>query len=373
MQDLYLSDKHSVMPFISKKTLMEKYGLEKSTMKEKLRCAVVGLGRIGTLLEEDVLREKPCTHAGAIHNNSDTVLVGGCDINEERRRSFAEKWNHVPVFGDVEQLVESVHPDIVSVATPPETHLSIIESLLQTSVRLVICEKPLAPDSDQAMCIARCHEQGMLKIMTNHERRYSEDYLTVQDHIVTGRFGRLLSISAKVYMGERRPVLEMMLDDGTHLIDTLRFLTSSELTNIHAELLPGNAAQTLFVRCCANEVPISMDFGSGRDHIVFELDLSFSAGRIRIGNGLYEEYVSSESPYYEHMKSLLPTGDPGFDQTGYFSNMLRDAVACVRHTDVEPRGTAVDGLRSIQFIDRVKELVAMPRGAISVDSPLCPC
>jgi predicted dehydrogenase len=373
MQGLHLSDKHSVIPFMLKKSLSEKYWLERSTMKEKLRCAVVGLGRIGTLLEEDGLREKPCTHAGAIHNNPDTVLVGGCDIDEERRLSFTEKWNDVSVFGNVEQLVESVHPDIVSVATPPETHLSIVESLLQTSVRLVICEKPLAPGSDQAMRIARCHEQGMVKIMTNHERRYSEDYLTVKKHIVTGRFGRLLSISAKVYMGERRPVLEMMLDDGTHLIDILRFLASSELTNIHAELLPGNAAQTLFVHCCVNEVPISMDFGSGRDHVVFELDLSFSAGRIRIGNGLYEEYMSCESPYYEHMKSLLPTGEPEFNKTGYFSNMLRDAVACVRDADREPRGTAVDGYRCVQFIDRVKELVALPSGSISVDSHLCPC
>jgi hypothetical protein len=127
------------------------------------------------------------------------------------------------------------------------------------------------------------------------------------------------------------------------------------------------------VRCCANEVPISIDFGSGRDHVVFELDLSFSAGRIRIGNGLYEEYMSCESPYYEHMKSLLPTGEPGFEMTGYFSNMLRDAVACVRDADREPRGTAVDGYRSIQFIDRVKERVAMPCRSISVDSHLCPC
>ena len=328
-------------------------------MKKKIRCAVVGLGRIGTLLEEDALREKPCTHAGAIHADPDTLLVGGCDIDEKRCETFSDKWNGVPAFNRVDDLLKEVNPDILSVSTPPESHLSIVEAVLQSSVRIVICEKPLALQSAQALQIACYHEEGIVKIMTNHERRYSKDYLRVRNHIVSGSFGRLLSISSKVYMGEKRPVLEMMLDDGTHLIDALRFLTESELDDIHAELRDGDAAQTLFVRCNGGDVPIYMEFGSGRDHIVFELDLSFSAGRIRIGNGLYEEYKSDVSPFYEHMKSLLPIGTPDPGKTGFFSNMLRDAVACSMDANREPRSTAVDGYRSIQFIDHVKEFVGM--------------
>jgi hypothetical protein len=42
---------------------------------EKISAAIVGLGRIAGMLEEDSLREKPCTHAGAITANSDCVLV----------------------------------------------------------------------------------------------------------------------------------------------------------------------------------------------------------------------------------------------------------------------------------------------------------
>ena len=36
---------------------------------EKIRCCIAGLGRIGSILEDDRLREKPCTHAGAIKRN----------------------------------------------------------------------------------------------------------------------------------------------------------------------------------------------------------------------------------------------------------------------------------------------------------------
>jgi predicted dehydrogenase len=328
-------------------------------MKEKLRCAVVGLGRIGTLLERDMLREKPCTHAGVINDNPDTVLVGGCDIDGERRRSFADTWNSVPVFDSADELVDAVYPDILSVATPPETHLPIIESVLSSSVKVIICEKPLAPTSIPASRLASYHERGVVKIMTNHERRYSEDYLSVRRHIADGSFGRLLSMTAKVYMGEHRPVLEMLLDDGTHLIDVLRFLAGSELYDIQAELVKANGLQTLFVRSSAGDVPVAMEFASGRDHVLFELDLSFSRGRIRIGNGLYEEYRSGASPYYEHMNSLLPCKGAGFEKTDFFSNMFRDAVACVRDADREPRSSSVDGFAAIRFIDRVKELVGV--------------
>jgi hypothetical protein len=31
---------------------------------DKIKAAIIGLGRIASLLENDTLREKPCTHAG---------------------------------------------------------------------------------------------------------------------------------------------------------------------------------------------------------------------------------------------------------------------------------------------------------------------
>ena len=79
----------------------------------KIRCAIIGLGRIGSLLEDDQLREKPCTHAGAIAGSRDCVLVGGCDIKAERRTLFSRRWNCSNVFSDMEDLVRSTGPDMV--------------------------------------------------------------------------------------------------------------------------------------------------------------------------------------------------------------------------------------------------------------------
>jgi predicted dehydrogenase len=324
------------------------------TMK-KVRCAIVGLGRIGSMLEEDRLREKPASHAGAVTLNRACVLVGGCDINPERRRSFRQKWDCPAVYTEVERLLQSGKPDILHIATPPGTHLEIVEKALGSSVRLIICEKPLADSSIDASRIAAYHTTGAMKIMTNHERRYSKDYLMVKRHIERRDFGSLLSINSRIYMGKNRPAFQMLLDDGTHLIDVIRYLTSSELHVVRVVRSQRACAETLLVTASAATIPVIMEIGSGRDHVVFELDMSFSSGRIRIGNGLYEEFNSGASVYYEGMNSLFKIDRERPKVTGYFAHMLEDAVRCARDFNAVPVSTAVDGYRAVEFIDVVKE------------------
>jgi predicted dehydrogenase len=329
---------------------------------EKVRCGIVGLGRIGSLLEEDRLREKPCTHAGAIAANGDCVLAGGCDIDERRRGLFSARWRCRAVFSDFEEMLEKTSPEILSIATPPATHLGLVERALPHGVKVIVCEKPLAADAADAGRIDEIHGSGRVKILTNHQRRYSRDYVLAKERVCSGSFGPLLTVSSKLFMGEAGSVTDVFLDDGTHLVDILRYLTGSELED-PAVRLAGDAGTfppgkdrgvTLFVESSAGRVPVLMEIGTGRDYVQFELDLCFASGRIRIGNGLFEEYAGGESPYYERMRSLLKLRARRPAKTGYFSNMLKDAVLCARDPKREPRSSARDGYLALRFIDAVK-------------------
>jgi predicted dehydrogenase len=335
---------------------------------KKVRCAVVGLGRIGSMLEEDRLREKPASHAGAITRNRACVLVGGCDINPERCSIFRQRWGCQTVYADIEELLQNTKPEILHIATPPGTHLEIVERALGSSVSLIICEKPLAECAIDASRIATYHTPGALKIMTNHERRYSRDYLMVKRHIEERNFGSLLSIYSRIYMGRDRPALQMLLDDGTHLIDIIRYLTSAELHVVCVEHSQRSCAETILITGSAETIPVIMEIGSGRNYIVFELDLSFSSGRIRIGNGLYEEFRSGTSLFYEGMNSLFLLDRKRPKITGYFANMLEDAVRCVRDRSAIPISTAVDGYRAVAFIDAVKKRLEANRDSESAHS-----
>ena len=321
----------------------------------KIRCAVVGLGRIGSLLEQDTLREKPATHAGVIAQNPNCMLVGGCDIDIERQKLFSRTWNCKNVYADVVTMIDETKPDILHIATPEKTHLDIVKKAVASGMKVIICEKPLAENKQDASTIAEFHSSGQATIVVNHERRYSKDYRMVKDHIIKRDFGNLLSLNAKLYMGKNRRVNDILLDDGTHLIDIIHFLLDTELEKSNVEKYATKNQESLYIGANAGDIPVVIEVSSGRDHVVFELDLSFSEGRIRVGNGLYEEYESCPSPFYEGMRSLLKHDVPRPFPTGYFSNMMADTVECVRDKSREPVSSAIDGYKAIEFIDSVKD------------------
>jgi hypothetical protein len=84
------------------------------------------------------------------------------------------------------------------------------------------------------------------------------------------------------------------------------------------------------------------------------MEFSCEKGRLRIGNGIFEVWESLPSPYAEQFRSLKQTGEPFTGPTGYFANMVRDAVRCVRENGTTPRSAAADGLRVIEYLNSVK-------------------
>lgn len=321
---------------------------------EKIRCCIAGLGRIGSILEDDRLREKPCTHAGAINRNRECRLTAGCDINKERRKLFAQRWNCSRVYEDVRDMLKTNQCDILHIATPPETHLEIIKTAFSYEPKVIICEKPLAETSKDALKIAQLDKAGKIKILTNHERRYSKDYQRVKKHIEEQTLGRLLSISSSLFMGRTRPANDTLLHDGTHLIDIINFLTASYMEKIETVKFSASERESLIIINRSGKIPVILEIGSGRDYLEFAITLNFSSGKLRIGNGLYEEYRSIKSNYYENMNSLEKTSVRRPKATGYFKNMLLDAVQCVKFETQEPLSSAWHGYKAIEYIDSIK-------------------
>jgi predicted dehydrogenase len=353
-----------------------------------VKAAIVGLGRIASLLEEDSLREKPCTHAGAIAAYADCQLAAGCDIDEERRLLFAQKWQ-VPVYSDAAEMLRVHKPQILTIATHPDSHYHYCRLAADAGVQAVICENPLADNIGEARKIARLAKNGLV-IITNHERRYAEDYIRAKTILGSGKLGLLLSARAVLYMGRTKRLLDVLWHDGTHLADAIMFLTGMDLKHkkrrgaklsanagtawLEAELgirseelgignrlpVPPSAflsrliPHSSFLISHFSFVPINIEIGAGRDHLVFEMEFSCEKGRLRIGNGVFEIWESVPSPYAEKFRSLRQTEETFSGPTGYFANMVKDAVACVREPGRLPRSSAEDGLRVIEYLHSIK-------------------
>jgi predicted dehydrogenase len=349
---------------------------------EKIPAAIIGLGRIASLLEDDALREKPCTHAGAISANPDCVLAAGCDIDEERRRLFAEKWR-VPVYADAAEMIAACRPRLLVIATWPDSHERYCRLAAARGVPALICEKPLADTLSRARSIAALEKSGP-RILTNHERRYSADYTQAKAILDGGGLGRVLAVNAQLCMGRTKRLLDVLWHDGTHLADAVMYLSGSVmrhkkrwgaklsarkgvawLSGLLTRAAPpapaagpeasapipaaarGNAGRE------RRAIPFVIQIGAERDHLMFEIEFSCERGRLRIGNGIFEVWESAESPYAEGFRSLKKTAAAFEGPTGYFANMIADAAACLRDPALRPRSPAAAGLRVIEYLHSV--------------------
>lgn len=326
----------------------------------KVRCAVIGLGRIGSTLEADALREKPCTHTGAIIANPDCLLVAGADIDAEARRQYLQDWGdtaaELKLYPDAAALLKEHIPDLLVAATPPETHRRIVKQAAAASVPVIICEKPIARTLRDARAINRLAARGPVRIVVNHERRYSADYRQVRQEILDLRYGRLLAVHAALYFGRKAAHRDVLLHDGTHLVDIINYLTG-ERCRLHRSYGPMRSRRSsVFLFGKAGDIPVVIDVGAERNHLVFEIILSFEQGRIRVGNGVLEYESSVPSPYYEGYRSLQPDKNPGLKKTGYFANMLADAVRCVREPEYQPVSGTRDALEVMRFIRTLRAM-----------------
>jgi len=352
-----------------------------------LKVAIIGLGRIASLLENDSLREKPCTHAGAITANPGLFLCAGADIDEERRQLFAEKWK-VPVYDDAETMLLKERPHILHIATHPDSHWQYCSLAAQYGVSVVVCEKPLADTLGKAKKIAALHDSGRITVITNHERRYAVDYALARNILAGDRLGPVTGVRGKLYVGKTRRLLDVLWHDGTHLADAAMFLTGAVLKHRKTlgrltrrsgtgYLLGDLKNPTVPVSCGRRDVgngrseaddrqrkpdvlPFFLEIGAGRDHLVFELEFSCERGKLVIGNGIFEVWESRESPYAEGFRSLVKCEEGFAGPTGYFSNMVADALACAAaHQNLGddkpiPLSSAADGLRVIRYLRSVK-------------------
>lgn len=108
-------------------------------------------------------------HLPALSSIPDATLVGACDLDPERRARAQARWS-VPLFERFETMLESVKPDVVVVATPPQHHVDACLQALAFGAH-VICEKPLATTIADGRRILAAAAAANRRVALNYEFR----------------------------------------------------------------------------------------------------------------------------------------------------------------------------------------------------------
>ncbi len=327
--------------------------------------AVVGCGRIGSTLEDDPLRAKPASHLGAIRAlGAELDLVAVCDSDRRRLLQCQRRWEAPRVYLDYREMIRTEAPDIVSIATWTASHAEIAVFAADHGVRGIVLEKPMAIDLVQAdQILASCRAHGV-KLVINHERRWDPLYRRARALIEGGGLGALRAATGRVLgaaaaTGSWRSVLAEvgggpLLHDGTHLVDLVRWLVG-DVQRVTGQVSREDkrvGVETTALAWLQTEggVPVFIEAGGMRSYFHFELDLQFSDGRMRVGNGIAELQRAAPSKRYSGFRDLQPVGFPPLDEPRQPMCGAFREVARALDEGGDPFSSGLDGRKAMEII-----------------------
>lgn len=183
----------------------------------KIRCAVIGAGRMGR------------HHVRVYAQNQNADLVGVVDVDPEVCNNIVEEWGG-KAYGTVEELL-AAGVDAVTIATPTIHHRSAAETLLASKVACLI-EKPLAPNVEEARSIADAADASDAVLQVGHIVRYDPVMRAISD--ISGITPRFIEMDRVSPMTFRSVDVGVVLDMMIHDLDLLLMLTGNEPEEIHA-------------------------------------------------------------------------------------------------------------------------------------------
>ena len=201
-------------------------------MSQKLRIAVVGLGRIGWQFHFFQSIESPHFDLIAVvdplpERLDEAAEISGC----KTYRDFNALWKHDP-------------PDIVVIATPTKFHERMTRRALREGCH-VILEKPMTTSLKSAdRMVEEAHTQNR-RIFLYQPHRLTSETQTVREIIDTNLLGPIYSIRRAASRYTRRNDWQslrkngggMLNNYGAHYIDQLLYLSDgSGVVDIHCNL-----------------------------------------------------------------------------------------------------------------------------------------
>jgi predicted dehydrogenase len=322
------------------------------------KTGIIGCGRIGSLLEEDPLRGKPCTHTGGFSALPNIKMVAGCDIDENRLKKFGQKWKVKNLYTDYQDMLRKNALDILCIATWTNQHATMALAGVRAGVKGIFCEKPIDVDIKLARKLVRTCKQKNIPLLINHERRWDAYYQKAHKLIQAGKIGEIRTIvgNALSWKPGTLPISQYgggpLFHDGTHLIDLLLYFGGPiEWVSGH-ETRPEGKRYIEETACAMigfqNKATGFIEGGGARKYFNFELDIQGSEGRLLIGNAGRELYVTQKSKRFKGFQELekIPFPEPKRYETPFIGG-AREMMKSIRKPG---DSTGEDALKALETI-----------------------
>ncbi|MCA9035054.1 MAG: Gfo/Idh/MocA family oxidoreductase [Planctomycetaceae bacterium] len=282
-------------------------------------------------------------------------LVGVADIRREAAEEVAAMAG-VQAFDDVDAMIHALEPDAAVVCTPPSTHPDVCIKLMEKGVH-VLCEKPLAVSSQEAVRMVEAAERCHVVFTMGSKFRFVADVQKAREIIEAGELGEVIlfenTFAGFVDMSKRwnsNPAISgggVMIDNGTHSVDILRFLLGG-ITEL--QVVEGRRIQQLDV-----EDTVHL-FARTEGGAMGSIDLSWSMNKVQ--PHFISIYGSKGTLFIGWKESKYKTASAedwtvfgnGYDKVASFANQLKNFSGAIRGTE-ELIITPTDAIASVRVIE----------------------
>lgn len=205
---------------------------------EKLRVGIIGCGGIAN-----------GKHMPNLAKIKEVEMVAFCDLIEDRAKQAAEKYG-VPgskTYVDYNDLLARDDIDVVHICTTNDSHAPITVAALESG-KHVMCEKPMATDSEGARAMVEAYKRTGKKLTIGYQGRFRPQAMHLKALADDGFFGEIYFAKALAVRRRAVPTWGSFLDKdkqgggplidiGTHALD----LTLWVMNNYEPEIVLGSS------------------------------------------------------------------------------------------------------------------------------------
>lgn len=320
--------------------------------KQKIRYGIIGLGHIAQTAVLPAFK-----HASS--NSKVTALVSD-DPAKLKTLAKRQGIEFTYAYEDYDECLTSGNIDAIYIATPNHTHRALAEKAAACGIH-VLCEKPLAVDTESCKSMITAAERNGVKLMTGYRLHFETANLRAINLAKSNELGELKYFNSifsmqvrdrqNIRLGPDRLGGGPLYDIGIYCINAARGLFRSEPYEVMA--LAGDTHDPRFTQS-DEMVSAILRFPEGQ---LASFTISFGAAEAAtfdlVGS---KSRLRLESAYDYAMPMKLQVFKDGkvrtreFKKKDQFAPELIYFSNCILH-DIQPEPSGLEGLADVRVIE----------------------
>lgn len=323
---------------------------------KKLKIGIIGCGVISSV------------HLPII--NETEILVSICDINEEKGKTLAKKYN-CKFYKDYEEMFNNENLDVIHILTPHHIRYSIVKKAIDKNINIII-EKPLAHTYEEAKKIVNLIEnQNKVKATVIFQNRKNNSYISLKNELNNKSLGKILGIESTLFWNRENEYYSsspwrgnkkesgggLLINQAIHTIDWIQDI-GGDISSISGKIFNLNTNNNINVEdSCSFNIVFKNNikaFFSGTLTNFKNTDVSL---KIYCEKGVYSLREKSlfKKSYCDNVENKIITDEKGFIKD-YYGNSHKKIIEEFYKDIKENKNNHLnikEGLKSLKIINEI--------------------